>query len=209
MPITLIGTKFGQVLAVNPSLPVRSVKELIALAKANPGKLDYGSAGIGNVMHLAAELFNMLAGVKMNHVPYKGGANAITDVISGQIQVVFPAAHSVLAPIQSGRMRALGITSENRWSQLPNVPTLEESAVKGYKLIGWYGLWFPAGTPVEYVDRIQSVIAKLVKDPEMKQRFGEQGLNGVGSTSAEFEKVIQEEPALNKKITARIGIVPQ
>ena len=209
MPITLVGENFGQVLAVNPSLPVRSVKELIALAKANPGKLDYGSAGIGGVLHLAAELFNMLAQVKTNHVPYKGGANAITDTISGQIQVVLPAAHSALPFVRSGQLRALGITSEQRWSELPNVPTLEESGVKGYRFIGWYGLWFPAGTRAEYANRIQSVVAKIVKDPEMKRPFAEQGLNGVGLGAAEFQKMILEELALNKKLAASIGIVPQ
>ena len=121
MPITLAGENFGQVVAVNPSLPIRSVKELIALAKANPGKLDYGSAGM---TRLATEHFSMLTGIKMNHVPYKGGGPAIIDVISGQIQVILPAAQSVVSHIRSGRLRALAITGEERWSQLPNVPTL-------------------------------------------------------------------------------------
>ncbi len=209
MPITLIGTNFGQVFAANPSLPVRSIKELIVLAKANPGKIDYGSAGIGSTLHFAGELFNMLANVKLNHVPYKGGEDATRDAISGQIHLTLPAAHSIFPYIQSRRLRALAITAENRWSRLPNVPTMEESGVKGYKFINWYGLWFPARTPVEYVDRIQRVIAKLMKDPEMKQRFGEKGLNVVGSTPAQFEKVIQEDLARYQKIIADIGLVPE
>ncbi|OGA41356.1 MAG: hypothetical protein A3G24_06320 [Betaproteobacteria bacterium RIFCSPLOWO2_12_FULL_62_13] len=205
-PITLVGKNFGQVLAVNPSLPVRSVREFVALAKANPGKLDYGAAGM---THLATEHFSMLAGIKMNHVPYKGGGPAIIDVISGQIQVILPAAQSVVTHIRSGRLRALAITGEERWSQLPNVPTLEESGIKGYKLVPWYGLWFPAGTRVEYVDRIQSEVAKALKDREAKRLFEEQGLKGVGSSAEDLEEAIQEEFTLVRKLTTMTGIVPQ
>jgi tripartite-type tricarboxylate transporter receptor subunit TctC len=207
MPVTLVGTNFGQVLAINPSLPVRSVSELIRLAKAHPEKLDYGSAGVGNIMHLAGELFNMLADVKMTHVPYKGGANAITDVIAGQIQVIFPAAHSALPFVRSGRMHALAITNDSRWTQLPDTPTLEEAGVKKYKLLGWYGLWLPSGTPPEYRDRIQAAVAKIVRDSETRQRFTEQGLNGVASSPAEFKEIIEQELALNRKLTARMGVV--
>ena len=151
----------------------------------------------------------MLTGIKMNHVPYKGGGPAIIDVISGQIQVILPAAQSVVSHIRSGRLRALAITGEERWSQLPNVPTLEEAGVKGYKLNPWYGLWFPAGTRAEYVDRIQSEVAKVAKDPKVKRLFEEQGLKGVGSSPADLETAIQEEFALVKKLTTMLGIVPQ
>jgi tripartite-type tricarboxylate transporter receptor subunit TctC len=151
----------------------------------------------------------MLTGVKMTHVQYKGVANAMTDLISGQIEVCFPPAPITLPFIQAGRVRALGITGLKRWSQLPNVPTLEESGVKGYKFFAWYGLWFPAGTPAAYVDRIQSEVGKAVQDPEVRKRFEDQGLEPVGSKLAEFEKSIQEELAFNKKLTTSIGIVPQ
>jgi tripartite-type tricarboxylate transporter receptor subunit TctC len=145
----------------------------------------------------------------MNHVPYKGGGPAIIDVISGQIQVILPAAQSVVTHIRLGRLRALAITGEERWNQLPDVPTLDESGIKGYILVPWYGLWFPGGTRIEYVDRIQSEVAKAVKDPEAKRLFEEQGLKGVGSRPADLERAIQQELTLVKKLATMAGIVPQ
>ena len=209
VPVTLLARNIGYVLAVNPSLPVKSVTELVALAKANPGKLNYGTAGVGSVMQMAAELFAHLSAIKLTPVHYTGVPAALTDVISGQIELGFAAAPSALPFFNSGRLRVLGITAEKRWSKMPNIPTLDEAGVKGYKFIGWYGFWFPAGTPREYVNRIQSEVAKAVKDPAVRQRFDEQGLEGVGSTTEEFAKVIEEEFALNKKLTAVMGIEPQ
>jgi tripartite-type tricarboxylate transporter receptor subunit TctC len=168
-----------------------------------------GTAGVGSVMQMAAELFAHLSAIRLTPVHYTGVPAALTDVISGQIELGFPAAPSALPFFNSGRLRVLGITAEKRWSKMPNVPTLDEAGVKGYKFIGWYGFWFPAGTPREYVNRIQSEVAKAVKDPAVRQRFDEQGLEGVGSTTEEFAKVIEEEFALNKKLTAVMGIVPQ
>ena len=209
VPVTLLAKNIGYVLAVNPSLPVKSVKELVALAKANPGKLIYGTAGVGSIMQMAAELFAHMTAVKLAPVHYTGVPAALTDVISGQIELGFAAAPSALPFFNSGRLRVLGITAEKRWSKMPNVPTLDEAGVKGYKYIGWYGFWFPAGTPAEYVARIQSEVAKAVKDSVVTQRFEDQGLEGVGSTTADFAKVIDEEFALYKKLTAVMGIVPQ
>jgi tripartite-type tricarboxylate transporter receptor subunit TctC len=209
VPVTLLARNIGYVLAVNPSLPVKSVPELIALAKANPGKLNYGTAGVGSIMQMAAELFAHMSAIKLTPVHYTGVPAALTDVISGQIELGFAAAPSALPFFSTGRLRVLGITAEKRWSKMPNVPTLDEAGVKGYKFIGWYGFWFPAGTPREYVNRIQSEDAKAVKDPAVRQRFYDQGLEGVGSTTEEFAKVIEEEFALNKKLTAVMGIVPQ
>lgn len=209
VPVTLLARNIGYVLTVNPSLPAKSVTELIALAKANPGKLNYGTAGVGSVMQMAAELFAHMSAIKLTPVHYTGVPAALTDVISGQIELGFPAAPSALPFFNTGRLRVLGITAEKRWSKMPNVPTLDEAGVKGYKFIGWYGFWFPAGTPREYVNRIQGEVAKAVKDPVVRQRFDEQGLEGVGSTTEEFAKVIEEEFALNKKLTAVMGIVPQ
>lgn len=209
IPVTLVAKNVGYVLVVNPSLPVRSVKDLIALAKAQPGKLNYGTAGVGSVMQMAAELFAHMTEVKLTPVHYTGVPAALTDVISGQTEMGFPAAPSALPFTESGRLRVLAITGEKRWHKLPDVPTLDEAGVKGYRFIGWYGLWFPGGTPHEYVARIQSEVAKAVQDPVVKQRFDEQGLEGVGSTPEEFARVMQDEFALNKKLTANMGIVPQ
>ena len=209
MPVTLVAKNVGYVLTVNPSLPARSVKELIALAKANPQKLNYAAAGVGSVMQMAAELFAYMTAVKLTPVHYTGIPAALTDVISGQVELGFPAAPSALPFTHSGRLRVLGITGEKRWSKMPDVPTLNEAGVKGYRFIGSYGLWFPAWTPAEYVSRIQSEVAKAVHDSAVRQRFDDQGLEGVGSTTEELAKVIEEAFALNKKLTAVMGIVPQ
>ncbi len=208
-PVTQVAKLVGLILVVNPSLPVKNVKELIALAKAHPGQLNYGSAGIGNVLHLAAEIFSMAANVKMTHVPYKGVANALTDLVGGQIEVCFPPAPTVPAYANSGRIRALAIGAPKRWAQMPNLPTLEEAGLKGYELSPWFGLWYPAGTPVEYVNRMQNEVAKVVKDPAVRKNLEEQGMEGAGSTPAEFEKTIADELVFFKKLTTRMGVVPQ
>lgn len=209
VPITQVVRNFGYVLVINPSLPVRSVKELVTLAKANPGKLNYGTAGLGSAMQMAAELLIHLSGVKMTPVHYTGVPAALTDIISGQIELGFPAVASVLPLVHSGRLRVLAISADRRWDKLPNVPTIAESGVKNYRYVGWYGMWFPAGTPSAYVSRMQSEVAKAVKDPTVRQRLEEQGLEGVGSTPEELVKVTEDEFALNKKLTAAMGIVPQ
>ena len=209
MPITLVAKNVGYVLLLNPRLPVKSVKDLIALAQATPGKLNFGSAGVGSVGHLAAELFLNAAKIKMTHVPYTGIPAMITDIIGGQIDIGFPAAPSAMALIQAGRVQVLGISGEKRWDKLPHVPTLDEAGVKGYKFISWYGLWFPAGTPAAYVQRVHNDVAAAVKDPAVRKRLEEQGLDGIGSTPQELARTVVEDMTLNKELTARIGIVPQ
>jgi tripartite-type tricarboxylate transporter receptor subunit TctC len=208
-PVTLVAKSVGHVLVVNNSLPARSVKEFIALAKAHPGKLNYGSAGNGNVLHLAGEIFSRLADVKMIHVPYKGVANAMTDLIGGQIEVCFPAASTALPFIRAGRVRALVTTGTHRWSQLPEVPTLEELGFKGAKFYAWYGLWFPVGTPAAYVTYMQNEVAKTAKDADLRQRYEQLGLEAVGSTAHDFEQTINEDFGFYKKLTASMGVVPQ
>ena len=209
IPVTLAAKNVGYVLVVNPSLPARSVKELVALAKANPSKLNYGTAGVGSVMQMAAELFAHMADIKLMPVHYTGVPAALSDTISGQIEMGFPAAPSALPFTQAGRLRVLAITSDKRWNKMPETPTLSEAGIKGYKYLGLYGLWFPAGTPAEYVARVQSEVARVVKDPVVRQKLEEQGLEGVGSTPQELAKTIDEEIALNKKLTAAMGIKPQ
>ena len=209
IPVTLAAKNVGYVLVVNPSLPARSVKELVALAKANPARLNYGTAGVGSVMQMAAELFAHMADLKLTPVHYTGVPAALSDTISGQIEMGFPAAPSALPFTQAGRLRVLAITADKRWNKMAETPTLSEAAVKGYKYIGLYGFWFPAGTPAEYVARVQSEVAKAVKDPVVRQKLEEQGLEGVGSSPQELSKTIDEEIALNKKLTAAMGIKPQ
>ena len=209
IPVTLAAKNVGYVLVVNPSLPARNVRELVALAKANPSKLNNGTAGVGSVMQMAAELFAHMAEIKLTPVHYTGVPAALSDTISGQIEMGFPAAPSALPFMQAGRLRVLAITAEQRWNKMADTPTLAEAGIKGYKYIGWYGFWLTAGTPVEYVARIQSEVAKAVKDPVVRQRLEEQGLEGVGSSPQELAKIIDEEFALNKKLTATMGIVRQ
>jgi tripartite-type tricarboxylate transporter receptor subunit TctC len=209
IPVTLAAKNVGYVLVVNPALPARSVKELVALAKANPSKLNYGTAGVGSVMQMAAELFAHMAQIKLMPVHYTGVPAALSDTISGQIEMGFPAAPSALPFMQAGRLRVLAITSDKRWNKMAETPTLAEAGVNGYKYLGWYGFWFAAGTPAEYVARVQSEVAKAVKEPGVRQKLEEQGLEGVGSTPQELAKTIDEEFALNKKLTAAMGIKPQ
>lgn len=209
LPVTMVTRNTGHVLVVNPKVAARSVREFIALAKANPGKLNYGAPGYGNTLHLAAELFNVLAGVKTTLIQYKGTAPALNDLISGQIDMYFPDAQTSLPLIQAGRIRALAVTGAQRLKQLPDVPTLDESGVKGYKFYGWFALWFPAATPPAYVGRIQSAVASAVNDPEIKQRFNEVGLESVGSTPPEFAKFFADDRAFYKALTEKIGVVPQ
>jgi tripartite-type tricarboxylate transporter receptor subunit TctC len=209
IPVTLMARNVGYVIVVNPSLPARNIKELVALAKAHPRKLNYADAGLGSVSQMAAELFAYVGGVKLTSVHYTGVPAMLTDVISGQVEIGFPAAPSVLPFMGSGRLRVLAITAENRWKKMPDVPTVGEAGVKGYKYAGWYGLWFPANTPAAYVARIQAEVSKALADPVVKQRFDDQGLYGVGSTPQEFARVIEDEFALNRKLTAVMGIEPQ
>ncbi|HEY4372236.1 MAG TPA: tripartite tricarboxylate transporter substrate binding protein [Burkholderiales bacterium] len=206
VPISLIARNVGYVLAVNPNVPAKNVRELIAYGKSKPGELNFGTAGLGSVMHVAAELFDQKTGVKMSPVHYTGVPAALTDLVAGQIQVGFPAAPSSLPFITTGRMRVLGISSDKRWHKLPEVPTIAEAGVPGYKYIGWYGLFAPAGTPPEYVTKLQAEVAKAMKDAGLRKLFDDQGLEPVGSTPAELVKATEEEAALNQSVTRAMGL---
>lgn len=208
-PVSLVTRNVGFALLASPKLPVKNVKELVALAQNSPGKFNFGSAGVGSVGHMAAELFVSAAKLKMTHVPYTGIPAMITDIISGQIDIGFPAASAAVGFVGSGRLQVLGITGEKRWERLPNVPTLDEAGLKGFKYFSWYGLWFPAGTPAAIVGRVQAAVAAAVKDPTVRRRLDEQGLDGIGSSPQELTRAVIEDMAMNKELTARIGIVPQ
>ena len=211
-PIMLVARSVGSVLAVHPSVPARSLQEFITLAKAHPGKLNYGSGGVGNTMQFAAESFNLMAGTQLTHVPYKGAGQAIVDLLAGHIDVCVITAAVVVAHIRSGKLRALGITAPVRWSELPDVPTMDEAGVKSYKgyaFVTWYGLWFPAGTPTEYVTRIRAEVIKAFEDPVTKRTFVEQGLIPAASTPQEFSKTILEATEFHHGLAARMGLTPQ
>jgi len=207
-PITLVANSVGFVVAVGPSVKANTLQEFIADAKARPEKLNYGSGGVGNVMQFAAEFFNTSAGTKINHVPYKGVGEAITDLMAGRIDVCIGSATALLPLVKSGKLRALAITGKTRWAMMPDVPTVDEAGVKGFVYTPWYGLWYPAGTPTEYVTRMRQEVVKALEDPEVKRSFAEQGYVTVGSTPAEFAKVIAEEIEANKRLATKINFAP-
>ena len=208
-PITQIARSYGMVLVVNPSVPAQSIKELVALAKSRPGKLSYGSSGVGNITHLIAELFKVEAGVDVVHVPYKGSGPAMTDVLGRQIDMTFVSTVFVQPFIKAGRVRALGLTGDERSPVLPDLPTFKELGLPGVEMTGIYGLWFPAKTPQSRVNRIQSEIKQAVATPAMKSRLDEFGLVGVASTPAEFAKFLREDFELQTRIAKQAGIQPQ
>jgi tripartite-type tricarboxylate transporter receptor subunit TctC len=203
-PITLVANSVGFVVAARPDLPVKNLKELLADAKANPGKYTFGSGGVGNVMHFAAEFLCTSADVKMTHVPFKGVSQSLNDLVAGRIDFVIGAPTAVLPLIKAGKLKALAITARKRWNELPDVPTIDEAAVKGFVYTPWYGFWFPAGVPAEHVTRMRNEVSKLLEEPEIKRAFAEQGFATVGSTPAEFSKVISDEIAMNKKLATRV-----
>ncbi len=191
-PISLLAHA-PNVLVVHPSLPAKSVKELIALAKARPGQLNYASSASGSTPHLAAELFNTLTGTRLVHVPYRGTGPAITAIISGEITVMFMPALAAIPYIENGRLRALGVTTTERLPALPNLPTVAESGLKGYQSSQWYGVLAPAGTPAGILDLLSSHAGKVMQNPEMKERMKMSGSVAVGSTREVFAKHLQTE----------------
>lgn len=191
------------VLSVNPALPVKNIRELIALAKKRPGELTYGSSGAGSTGHVAAELISNKAGIKMLHIPYKGNAPATTDLVGGQIMLMFDQVSTSAPYIKAGRLRALGVTSLKRTPLFPDVPTIDESGVKGYVDTTFNGLMAPAGTPKDILEKIRSDVAKAVAVPETRNRFGERGIELVASKSSDeyatfIRKQVEEFAALAK-----------
>jgi tripartite-type tricarboxylate transporter receptor subunit TctC len=203
-PITLVANSVGFVLAARPDLPVKNLKELLADAKVNPGKYTFGSGGVGNVMHFAAEFLCSSAEVKMTHIPFKGVSQSLNDLVAGRIDFVIGAPTAVLPLIRAGKLKALAITARKRWTELPDVPTIDEAAVKGFVYTPWYGFWFPAGVPAEQVTRMRNEVAKLLEEPDIKHLFAEQGFSVVGSSSLEFQKIVTDEIAMNKKLATRV-----
>ncbi|HTP96145.1 MAG TPA: tripartite tricarboxylate transporter substrate binding protein [Burkholderiales bacterium] len=207
-PITLINTT-PLVLAVNPGVPARSVKELIALARAKPGVLNYGSSGIGGSNHLAGELFNAMARVSIMHVPYKGNAPALADLVGGHVDLVYNGLTSALPLIQAGKIRALAVTGLQRSSVLPDVPTLNESGLKGFEAIAWNGLAAPAKTPPEIIARLNAGVVRALAAPEVKERLRAEGSDPVGSKPEEFARFLRAEIAKWAKVIKLSGAKAQ
>ena len=199
-----------QVLIVNPAVPARSVKELISLARAEPGKISYGTSGNGSTGHMAAELFSRQAGIKMLHVPYKGNSQALIDVIGGQVTMMFDQVSTSAPQIRGGKVRPLAVTSLARSPLLPDVPTIDESGVPGYEDITFNGLVAPAGTPHEILVRLNRAVAGAVSDPELHKRFIERGIELKASASPEaFAEHIKGEVEKKKRLAQEAGIRPE
>jgi tripartite-type tricarboxylate transporter receptor subunit TctC len=184
---------YTNLLVVHPSLPVKSVKELIALAKARPGELNYGTAGNGTPPHMTGELFNSYTGVKLQHVPYKGGAPAIADLLGGQITIMFDNVPPLLPHVQAGKMRPLAVTSLKRISVLRDAPTLDESGLKGFDSVAWNGVLAPTGTPKEIIARLNAEVLRILSLPDVRERLSSQGADPVGGTPEQFAALIRNE----------------
>lgn len=181
------------VLVVHPALPVRSVKDLIALAKARPGEINFASSGIGGSVHLAGELFKSMAGINIVHIPYKGFAQLLTDVLSGQVPMAFNVMQNTLPLIKRSQIRALAVTSRRRSEKLPDLPTMSEAALPGYEMVTWHSLLAPAGTPPDVIERINREVNTILKMPDVRQRLDVLGVEVAGSTPAEFGQFLKSE----------------
>jgi tripartite-type tricarboxylate transporter receptor subunit TctC len=203
--VTLIAD-IPHVLVVNPAVPAHSVAELIALAKSKPGKLSYASAGVGSPFHIAAELFKSTAGVDILHVPYKGGAPAITDVIGGHADITFANLVAVYSQIQNGQVRALAVTTGKRSPALPDVPTLAEAGLMDYAFASWFGILAPAGTPPAIIKKLNSEIVRVLRSPEISERLSKEGADLIASSSEEFSSYLKNETAKWSGLLQAAGI---
>lgn len=194
------------VLAVHPSVPAKSVRDLIALAKAHRGALTYASAGIGSSNHLSGELFRVMAGVEIVHIPYKGGGAAVTDLLGGQISMYFGTTPSTMPHVRTGKLRALGVTTAKRTVAAPDVPTIAESGLPGYEQSAWHGLLAPAGTPQAIITKLHAEVLRALRSPDVVERFTVQGIDIIGNSPTEFAAFIREDVAKYAKLIKAAGI---
>ena len=205
IPVSQVTTQ-PYVLVVNPGVPAKSVQELVAYAKANPGQLNYASAGQGSLIHLASELFNSAAGIKTVHVPYKGIGAAYPDVFAGNVQMIFASIVSAQPHIRAQRLRALAVTGASRATTQPDLPTVAESGVKGYAVTQWYGVFAPVKTPRAVVDRLNKEIVGAAQHPELAKRFASDGAEAVGSSREQFAAHVKAETGKWTKVIKETGI---
>ena len=204
-PITLAGVT-PNLLVANPNAPVNSVRDLISFAKANPGKLNYASTGNGTSNHLSFELFKAMTGTAVTHVPYKGSAPAVTDLIAGQVDVMFDNTPNVLPHVRAGKLKALAVSSKTRSAHAPDVPTVDEAGVPGYDVSVWFGVLTVAGTPREIVQRLNAETVKVLQSAEVKDRFGKAGVDVVAGSADEFDAFLKKEVARWARVVKDAGI---
>ena len=205
-PVTLIVTSGGLFLITNPSVPARNVRELIDLAKAKPGEISYGSAGVGNITHMAGELFTIMTGAKFNHVPYKGAAASFTDVLGGHVSFMYSGAIQCAPSVKSGKVRALGFTGPVRSKVLPEVATLDELGLKGYEVQSWYALYAPAKTPKAIVNTLRDAVVAVIREPQNSEQLENWGLTPVGGTPEQFGEFLKKEIAKYQRIVREAHI---
>lgn len=204
-PVVLVASA-PLLLVVNPSVPAKSVKDLVALAKAKPGQMNYANSGSGTTAHLAGELFKRMAGVEIVSIAYKGGGPAVIDLIAGQVQVYFSTIPAALQQVKAGKLRALAVTSSKRVTELPDMPTVSESGLPGFEVVGWFGLFAPAGTPLPVITRLNGEIVRILNVPEVRERFSGHGLIPGGGTPQELGQFLQAQIAKWGKLVKETGI---
>ena len=202
--VTLVAQNFGQALIVPPGAPFKSVPELVAHARQNPGKLNYGFAGIGTASHIPAELMKSMAGVDIVGVQYKGIPEIMADVMTARIDMFFVGTQIAASQAKAGKVRVLALSGAKRWKGLPEVPTMDEQGFKGYNLINWFGLWLPAGASPALMAQIHAAVVKALADPEVRAQFDAQGLEGVGMPPAEFAKFVARESVFINDLARKI-----
>ncbi len=202
--VSLVAQNFGQAVIVPIKSPDKTIQELIARAKQNPGKLNYASAGIGTASHIPAEVMKSMAGVDIVGVQFKGVAEAVTDVLAGRMDVMFVGTNVALPLMQAGKLRVIALTGAKRWKGMPDVPTMQETGFKGYNLINWFGLWLPAKASPALMKRLHAVTVQALADPEVRKQFDILGIEGVGSPPEEFAKFVAKESAFMQDIARKI-----
>jgi len=205
----ILCVKGANVLTTHPSVPAKNLKELIALAKARPGQLNFASSGLGSSNQMAGELLKMMANINIVHVPYKGNAPAMTDTMAGHVEMMFSGVPAIVPHVQSGRLRAIAIGSLKRFTAIPEVPTFDESGVKGYEATTWFGLMAPVKTPKEIVARWNVEVGRILASPDLKGRFINEGLEPMGGTQEEFTKFIRSEIDKYANVVKATGMKPQ
>ncbi|HEY0335907.1 MAG TPA: tripartite tricarboxylate transporter substrate binding protein, partial [Burkholderiales bacterium] len=206
-PVTQIGA-LPLILIIHPSLPAKSVKDLVAMGKAKPAELSYASSGVGSATHMTSELFRMMAGVDIVHIPYKGSGQAMVDLISGQVGMAFDQITSSLPHVESGKLRALAVSSAKRFPSVPQLPTVAEAGIRGYESVSWNGIAAAVGTPRDIISRVQEQVARALQSADIKERFFKDGIEGVGSTPEQFAAHIRSERAKWEKVVDSAGIKP-
>lgn len=205
-PVTIVAKNFGQILIVHLGVPAKTLKELLALAKAQPGKLNYASAGIGNITYIAAEMMKAMTGVKISDIQYKGMAPAMNELMGGHVDMAFAPTQTAVSLIQSGKVRAIALTGPVRWKVLPEVPTMAEAGIPGYELVGWFALWLPPSTPGPILKRVHAETLRALGEADVKQRFDEVGLESDGRSPGAFAEFMRKDVAEMRELARKIGI---